>query len=365
MIILDGIVLNREFLSDYFYREFKKAENEHIGWNEFYKNIKKIIAQLRIETERPYYEEISLWNKYIVQQREKGDNTDFPMPQKYDSGISLFLLTPKYSGHLYGSDLDYIDLSLNESLEKLLREKKLYPLFYYAFERSILPSETTEIEPLKLQRIFELSQNINDLTFTKNLKNLEANKISEFLDFHSRSYLRNEGSLIDWIEHTIRLKPSEFTPLQEDAFFTWIENNKPLITEENKTETRKSDNQITDLLHCLSGSWRNCKIMTDAEYSRLLEYVTYIFDYGKLPLKIIPISKGFSGLPKLFYQHTIYRLWLEHGKKHNHKQELWVSFIKKIFKDHYKNTNHNLSKSFSRYNTGRDGYELDKKLITF
>ena len=46
MLAIDGWINNSEFLSDYFYREFKKAEKEDIGWKEFQTNIENVIKTL-------------------------------------------------------------------------------------------------------------------------------------------------------------------------------------------------------------------------------------------------------------------------------------------------------------------------------
>lgn len=367
MIIIDGIALNREFLPDYFYREFIKAEKLHIGWNEFHSNLKRVLVSLRTETEQPYYDQLTLWNKYVIQQKDRGLEVDMKLPEKFDSGIPLFILTDgKYRGHLFGTDIDYIENSLSESYERLLREKGLFPLFYYAFEKNITPSDTALMDPLKLQKVFELAQRVNDLTFIKELNKLEANQISEYLDFHLRVYLRNNGSLSRWIEHTkSKVKVYNLTQLQSDVLFSWFEEKEKLLGDNTGSMEIDINDPINNILNCLSGYWMKSKIMTKEEFSRLVEYARYTIEYGKLPQKINPISKGNSGLSKLFYQHTIYRLWVHVGKPKGQKQLLWIKFVKKTFKDHYSNTAHDITKSFSRYGKGKVGYDMDKDLITY
>lgn len=117
-------------------------------------------------------------------------------------------------------------------------------------------------------------------------------------------------------------------------------------------------------LECLSGDWRADKIMTDAEYKRLIEYANYTFEHNEIPKKIQPIQRGYSGLSKAFYQQTIYRLWKELNLANKSiKQPTWRIFTIKVFKDQYQNMHPDtIAAKFKEY---KGSYQNDKRLITY
>ena len=117
-------------------------------------------------------------------------------------------------------------------------------------------------------------------------------------------------------------------------------------------------------LECLSGDWRTNKIMTDAEYKRLIEYAKYTIEHNEIPKKIQPIQKGYSGLNKAFYQQTIYWLWKELSLADKSiKQPTWRSFTINVFKDQYQNIHPDtIAAKFKEY---KGSYQNDKRSITY
>lgn len=275
MLVLDGLVLNRDFLSDYFYREFKKAEKEDIGWKEFLSNLEKVVKDLRYETERPYFEELSRWNKYVIQQADRGIEVDMPMPEKHDTGIPLlFLSNQKYTGHLWGSHVDYIEKSISEGCERLLREKGLFPLYFYEIPKNIMPSEAAIVDPTKLQKIIELSQRINNLSFIAEIKSKEPENIKEYLDFHLRCYLRNNGRLEEWIKHTQEIIPDSITSLQKDVIMSWFEDKLP--EQKSRTvSTKRPPVKSYALMHVYWSKYDKTKRITDTNKMRFSEEYGY------------------------------------------------------------------------------------------
>lgn len=85
-----------------------------------------------------------------------------------------------------------------------------------------------------------------------------------------------------------------------------------------------------DYLLPLKGYWYGKKIMTDSEYSRMIDYAVTTFTSGKVPSKIKKIPLGNSSCPKKFYQHTVYRLYKAYKYK-GQKKTLWVDFLINVF----------------------------------
>jgi|GEM_PF-6189328 len=138
-----------------------------------------------------------------------------------------------------------------------------------------------------------------------------------------------------------------------DEKFKFLELNEDL---------NKKEDFINKNLHCFSGYWNDTKIMKDNEYARLIIYATETMDKKKVPSRINPIATGYSNLSKEFYKHSIYKLWKDLKESRKHEQALWIDFLKKVFKEQYIGIDHDLSKSFSRY---QGHYENDKALIKF
>ena len=132
---------------------------------------------------------------------------------------------------------------------------------------------------------------------------------------------------------------------------------KPTAVDENS-----EPDLITKHLYCLSGKWRNTKIMSADEYKRLIEYAKYTIENNGLPQSIKSIELGNSNLNELFYRKTIHILWKNLKTKTTHSQALWIDFYKKVFKSLTKNITHDFSRSFAKYNKD---YEADKNSITF
>ncbi|MFZ4058949.1 MAG: hypothetical protein ACOYKE_12470 [Ferruginibacter sp.] len=144
------------------------------------------------------------------------------------------------------------------------------------------------------------------------------------------------------------------------AEFDKCEHNQ--IQDENVNTDSKSIAETH--LECLSGYWKGRKIMSDNEYKRLIDYANYTIEHNEIPKNIKPIQKGFSGLSKAFYQHSIYRVWKNLNLADKSVIQItWINFATNVFKDQYRNVDTNtLTKKFSEY---KGGYQQDKALITY
>lgn len=129
MLILDGWVNNNEFLDNYFYREITSAESNNMPANEFVSYLRREIKGINEERLKPYYTQLNLWNRYYIQEIEKGNEVNIPMPDNADGYLTplIHLTNGKYLGHIGKSDLDYIDQSIDLALDRLTNEKALPP----------------------------------------------------------------------------------------------------------------------------------------------------------------------------------------------------------------------------------------------
>lgn len=206
---------------------------------------------------------------------------------------------------------------------------------------------------------FFAALNEPEKTVREILYDLEGGNLLEHFKYLE---LTQEQKIIKGIEYIIVggniVKVIDFLQRQKgETLYSYIKNLKT-VTEDNNV----NNDPVLKHIFSLSGKWGGRKIMTEEEYKRLVEYTNATLTNGKLPAKVKPISKGYSLLPKLFYQHTFYRLWLENKtSEFNQPQKLWIEFVTKVFADFYRDTEHDLSKSFARYN---GNYDADKARIT-
>jgi hypothetical protein len=116
MLLFDGWAQDvGGHLSDYFYREIKKGNEIGISSAEFFKNLRAIVDELR----HKFYDHIARNELNILEV----NNLGLPL---------LFLTGQKYTGHLYLSNLSYIEASIDEGCEKFIKEQGSY--IYKNFE---------------------------------------------------------------------------------------------------------------------------------------------------------------------------------------------------------------------------------------
>lgn len=115
---------------------------------------------------------------------------------------------------------------------------KGYPLyFYYAVERrNITPSL---LSPGLSAAMIRLAQALNDMDFNAELLTKEPHEIADYLSFHLQCYLRAGGNKMNWIIHTKNKKTYKLTEKQNDAFLTWMENEKLNDEEDNEDNGKK------------------------------------------------------------------------------------------------------------------------------
>ena len=110
-------------------------------------------------------------------------------------------------------------------------------IYYYDFKQPNVP-----LQNISLLKYYEFLFELNCLDFRTELKELKPEKISEFLDFHLRTFkrkheeLKNWNELLaEWFRHTKKQMPATFTPQQKDMFLTWFESqNKKTPERSNK-----------------------------------------------------------------------------------------------------------------------------------
>jgi hypothetical protein len=126
MLIIDGWINNKEYLENYFYREFKSAQRQDIPPEEFALHLNKEVIRIdRIRLE-PYYSELEMWNDYYVQETRKGNKVDMKIPDNADgySTPLLNLTNGKYVGHIGKTDLEYIKDCIDKAFGKISNENK-------------------------------------------------------------------------------------------------------------------------------------------------------------------------------------------------------------------------------------------------
>jgi hypothetical protein len=126
MLIIYGWINNNEYLENYFYREFKKAQKEEIPPDEFALHLSKEVARIDSVRLEPYYRELEAWNDYYIQETRKGNKIDIKTPDNADgySTPLLNLTNGKYVGHIGKSDLEYIKDCIDKAFEKIKNENK-------------------------------------------------------------------------------------------------------------------------------------------------------------------------------------------------------------------------------------------------
>lgn len=126
MIIIEGWINNYDFLENYFYREFKKANSENVPPGEFISYLNRAMKEIDDRRLQPFYRQLEMWNDYYIQETRKGNKVDLSIPDNADSYSTplLFLTNGKYSGQIGKADLDYIKDRIDKAFEKITCENK-------------------------------------------------------------------------------------------------------------------------------------------------------------------------------------------------------------------------------------------------
>lgn len=99
---------------------------------------------------------------------------------------------------------------------------------YYEIKlRNVSISDDAATNPQKLERIAKRMQALNDVMFQNEIRMVQPKDIGDRLDMHLRFFLRKGGDEQDWINHTMKIKPIEFTIEQGYAFKSWFKANFP------------------------------------------------------------------------------------------------------------------------------------------
>lgn len=168
-------------------------------------------------------------------------------PQYSNFGLSLFAET---KGKL-NADFPLDNSVLIELRNKLLDWADIIKpvIYYYDFKQPNVP-----LQNISLLKYYEFLFELNCLDFRTELKELKPEKISEFLDFHLRTFkrkheeLKNWNELLaEWFRHTKKQMPATFTPQQKDMFLTWFENQSEVPTQ--KTNVEELPTTFEDLVH--------------------------------------------------------------------------------------------------------------------
>jgi len=124
-IILEGLYSHQEYLSEHFYREFKKAETNHIGAVEFFKRLNEATTYFVENIKRQYDER---FNKVQIQnslRNEKGEPTDDlkgQIPKLEDISVDLHsrnnMGLKKYILRIYISHIEIVKKAIEECNNK-------------------------------------------------------------------------------------------------------------------------------------------------------------------------------------------------------------------------------------------------------
>lgn len=142
-ILLDGFVNHREYLANYYWRKAKKAEEEHISFDEFYSRmisgLNTFEDAIRDEISREQhklfmfidqcYQRTNEQNKQEMEENIKTANElmNDPSGQYHKNNISLHLPTytqNKFFGQLYLNDVNEMRLALLEIGKRFVHEEK-------------------------------------------------------------------------------------------------------------------------------------------------------------------------------------------------------------------------------------------------
>ncbi len=122
-ILLDGYLNHKEYLSEHFYREYKEAEKKQIGVSEFFKRLNDTNTVFLDEIKRKYNERVnelllikSIWENEGKPLKDLEDQK----PEMRNYSIHLMSLTKgKYLGHLWITDIDYIQQAILKAVQKI------------------------------------------------------------------------------------------------------------------------------------------------------------------------------------------------------------------------------------------------------
>lgn len=109
-LVLKGLTQNREHLSNFIYRESKKAELEFIYNDEFYNGLNNIIKSLETNIICQYNESVK---EFSILRGLCNDDLEGQKPNKDDFSVHLQSLTQgQFLGQLYKNDLEYLKRSI-------------------------------------------------------------------------------------------------------------------------------------------------------------------------------------------------------------------------------------------------------------
>lgn len=250
-------------LSNHFYREYKKAKENHYSQTEFFEGLIRHHKALIDWVDNIYYKKLNEF--YTLESVWESEGKDVQKlqgqkPQKENYSANIFHITkdPKYIGrNLYLSDVIYIGGQIAEAYIRIQKENGLYcyenfqELFYDAISFGDIPDPIT---PLKksIKQSLHKNQFENFLLKVLNLDEVNAPKyltrkaFKEYLDYFDKTeLLKDDAETIKAIDSEINNKPKTFNEL-----FEYTELIQPCIDALKKV----SPPIITDKEHFNLGS---------------------------------------------------------------------------------------------------------------
>jgi len=195
--------------------------------------------------------------------------------------------------------------------------------------KSILESlkENLDILPITLQRLF----------------------VERIIDFLTPYY--EHGWMLS--KHFIGIKNELNKAIQITIGDPELILNEVKDPENNSQPTAPDDPYqfIKDTLKPLSGKWwvSDMQIMTDQEYSRLVNYTVYMIENKKLPVKSVMILR--TGATTEFIRKTFHLLF-QHTRK-SVPRNLYCQFLQKVF-GQFKDLEFNsVTQNFARFDGGK------------
>lgn len=123
-VVLNGLIQHRSYLTDYIFRESKKAESQFIDNLEFYNRLMEALDFFFTDIDKQYFERIK--ELAIIKQilEKNGEQTDVLLDQKTEKANYSVLLHSithgKYRGHLWYADLVYFKKCATDALKKTI-----------------------------------------------------------------------------------------------------------------------------------------------------------------------------------------------------------------------------------------------------
>ena len=184
-------------------------------------------------------------------------------------------------------------------------------------------AEYQRMKSVIMEKVNEVRMVENKLMVLENEKDLLL-----FFQDHPAKLKSIPRMLMEWIDAQIELYKSRFVGIANSKDASVVEKTKP-TKRVLKRDVRFDLMMARDRLSYLSGYNLNKeKIMPEEDYKRMMEYVTYLIETGKVPYNVDKLPK--IKLSNSMLMHTFYLLHKELYTMRPTRVE-WIDFLQTVF----------------------------------